>query len=212
MYGKALIPCPRTIANIPESAIKPNKANIINLTSALVDAIDAHVGLFEQFCWGIHNRKLTTGTIFQPDANDTELRSFSKEYHASRINSPSGGTITTTPGAEPTGGWGNFYGNLGVLTQALTRTVEEQGSLATILEKMHQHSAAKEVEKNKKSEDWHPSLKKLVCFAASLNGIQPAPSIPPSYRKVINASGVGKAEIVLIAQLGALGHKEIEGI
>jgi hypothetical protein len=62
--------------------------------------------------------------------------------------------------------------------------VEEQGSSASILEKMHQHSVDKEAKKKEKSEDWHPSLKKLVRFAASLDGLQPAPVIPPSYRTV----------------------------
>jgi hypothetical protein len=75
---------------------------------------------------------------------------------------------------------------------------------------MHQHSVDKEVKKKEKSSDWHPSLKKLVRFAASLDGIQPAQVIPLSYRKIINASMVGHAKIELLAQLRALGHKELE--
>lgn len=35
---------------------------IVNLDPSLVDAIYAHVELFEQFFWGVHNRKMMTGT------------------------------------------------------------------------------------------------------------------------------------------------------
>jgi hypothetical protein len=125
--------------------------HIIGLTPSIIDAIDAHVEHFEQFCWGIQDGELDAGTIFSPNSDDTELRNFSKEYRASRIAGPAGGstttpgagrglgttTTTTTPGA---GGRGDPQGSLEILAQALTRTVEEQASSAQILEMMHQHS------------------------------------------------------------------------
>ena len=111
--------------------------HIIGLTPNIIDAIDAHVEQFEQFCWGIQDGELNTGTIFSPDSDDTELRNFSKEYHASRIAGPAGGSTTTTPGAgrgvgtttttttPGAGGRGDPQGSLEILAQALTRTVEE---------------------------------------------------------------------------------------
>ena len=73
--------------------------HIIGLTPGIIDTIDAHVELFEQFCWDIQEGELTTGIIFSPDADDTELRLFSKGYHEDRIVGPAVGTTTTTPGA-----------------------------------------------------------------------------------------------------------------
>jgi hypothetical protein len=73
--------------------------HIIGLTPSIIDVIDAHVEQFEQFCWGIQDGELNTDTIFIPHPDDTKLRSFSKEYHASRIAGPAGVSTTTTPGA-----------------------------------------------------------------------------------------------------------------
>ena len=182
--------------------------HIVNLDTPLVDAIDAHVELFEQFCWGVHNGKITTNLIFTPDADDVELMSFSKEYHASRINSE--GTTASIFGAAPTGGGVYSHGNIETLASTLTRVIEEQGSTASILEKMHQHVIDKDVEKKEKSEKWHQSTKKLVCFAASSDGSTPAMSIPLSFRKLINAETLGNAEVELIAQMRASGHEEVE--
>ena len=194
--------------------------HIIGKTPDIIDTIDAHVELFEQFCWGIQDGDLHTGVIFSPDADDTELRHFSKRFHEDRIVGPAVGTTTTTPGAgggvgtttttPGAGGRGDPYGSLEILANALTRTVEEQGSSAAILEKMHQHSVDKELEKKDKSVDWHPNLKKVVRFAASPDGINPASGIPTSYKKIINASTIGHAEIELVAQMGDLGHDELE--
>ena len=194
--------------------------HIIGLTPDIVDAIDAHVEQFEQFCWGIQDGELETGVIFSPNADDTELRNFSKRYHEDRIAGPAGGTTTTTPGAgggvgttttTPVArGGGDPQGSLEILAQALTRTVKEQGSSAAILKRMLQHSVDKDLEKKDKSVDWHPNLKKLVRFAASTDGINPAPSIPLSYRKVINASSIGHAKIEMLAQMRESGNEEIE--
>ena len=187
--------------------------HINGLSPGIIDTIDAHVELFEQFCWAIQDGELDTGIIFSPDADDVELRNFSKKYHEDRIvgpavgTTPAAGTTTMTPGA---GGGRDLQGSLAILTQALTRTVEEQGSSASILERMHQHSVEKAAEKKDKSSDWHPNLIKMVRFAASPDGIIPAPSIPPSYKKVINASSIGQAEIEMIAQMRESGNEEIE--
>ena len=78
--------------------------------------------LFEKFCWAVYNRKVKADTIFSPNADNVELMSFSRRYHASRINSE--GTTTTILEAVPTGGdGGNFYGNLEVLTSTLTKVI-----------------------------------------------------------------------------------------
>ena len=42
--------------------------HIIGKTPGIIDTIDAHVELFEQFCWGIQDGELHTGVIFSPDA------------------------------------------------------------------------------------------------------------------------------------------------
>jgi len=79
--------------------------HIANLDPSLIDAIDAQVEKFEQFCWGTQNGKLTTGTIFTPEADDIELMNFSKKYHVDRNENssvgttPGAGATTTTPGA-----------------------------------------------------------------------------------------------------------------
>jgi len=183
------------------------------LNPGIIDTIDAHVELFEQFCWAIQDGELNAGIIFSPDADDVELRNFSKKYHEDRNvgpamgTTPVAGTTTMTPGARR---GGDFQGSLAILTQALTRTVEEQGSSASILEKMHQHSVDKVAEKKDKSIDWHPNLTKMVRFAASPDGINPAPGIPPSYKKIINASLISQAEIEMIAQMRESGNEEIE--
>ena len=75
---------------------------------------------------------------------------------------------------------------------------------------MHQHSVDKELEKKDKSVVWHPNLKKVVRYAASPDGINPAPDIPPSYKKVINASTIGHAEIELVTQMRDSGCEELE--
>ena len=53
-------------------------------------------------------------------------------------------------------------------------------------------------------------MKKLVCFASSLDGIIPAGGIPPSYKKIINAPTIGHSEIELVNQMRVSGHEEIE--
>ncbi len=73
--------------------------HIIGKTPDIIDTIDAHVELFEQFCWGIQDGELHTDVIFSPDADDTELRNFSRRYHEDRIVGPAAGMTTTTPGA-----------------------------------------------------------------------------------------------------------------
>lgn len=75
---------------------------------------------------------------------------------------------------------------------------------------MLQHSVDKEFEKKEKSVDWHPNLKQLVRFAASLDGSIPAQTIPLSYRKIINASTVSQADIELLAQMRASGLEDLE--
>ena len=179
-----------------------------NLDPSLEDATNAHVELFEQFCWGVHNEKFTMGTILSPDADDDELMSFSKGYHASRINSE--GTTTSMLGVAPTGGREVSLGNIEVLTSTLTRIVEEQGSSAEILERMHQFAVDKEDEKKEKSVKWHPSTTKFVRYAASIDGIAPATTIPLTFRRVINADSLGQADIELTEQMRAAGHEEIE--
>jgi hypothetical protein len=146
-----------------------------NLDPSLKDATNAHVELFEQFCWGVHNGKFTTGTIFSPDADNVELMNFSKGYHASRINSE--GSTTNMLGTAPTGGREVSFGNIEVLTSTLTRIVEEQGSSAEILERMHTFAVNKEDKKKEKSVKWHPSTTKFVRYAASTDGITPVTSI-----------------------------------
>ena len=179
---------------------------------SLVEAIDAHVAFFEQFCWGVYNGKLTPGTIFTPDADDSDLISFSKTLHASRINgNRSEGTTTTGPVAAPTGVGGHVsFGNVEVLTSTLTRIVEEQGSSAEILERMHKFAVEKEDEKKDKSVKWHPSTRKFVLYATSTDGIIPASSIPSTYRRIINAESLGHADIDMTEQMRSLGHEEVE--
>ena len=195
---------------------------IVGLTPSIIDTIDAHVEQFEQYCWGIQDGELNTDNIFIPQPDDTELRNFSKEYHASRIAGPAGGSTTTTPGVGGgmgtttttmtlgAGGRGDPQGSLEILAHALTRTVEEQASSASILERMHQHAVKKDLDKKDKSVDWHPAMKKLVCFASSVDGIIPAGGIPQSYKKIINAPTIGHSEVELAAQMRASGHEEIE--
>ena len=187
--------------------------NASSFSGDALEAVDAHIYLFEQFCWAVHNGRCrrNSGAIFTTDADDVELMSFSKEYHASRIiNSLSGGTTTTSFGAAPTGGEGTQLGNLALLTSTLSRVIEEQGSSAEILEKMHQHSVDKEVTKKNKADKWHSSTLKFVRYAASSDGIMPARDIPASYKKVINSETIGNADIELTEQMTILGHEEIE--
>jgi hypothetical protein len=75
---------------------------------------------------------------------------------------------------------------------------------------MHQHSVKKDLEKKDKSVYWNPNLKKLVCFASSLDGIIPVGGIPLLYKKILNAPTIGHAEIELVAQMRVSRHEEIE--
>jgi len=185
------------------------------LSGDALEVADAHIYLLEQFCWATHNGKLTTtGAIFAPDADDDELIDFSKRYHARRIlGIPPEGTTTTTLGAAPTGGVGGeggHIGNLTLLTQTLSRVLEEQGSSAEILEKMHQFSVDKEVDKKDKSERWHPDTRRVVRFAASTDGVLPGLGIPSSYKRIINADTIGNADVELNGQMRSLGNEEVE--
>lgn len=179
---------------------------IVGKTPSDVESIDAHMSFFEQYLWGVLNGKFTSGTIFTPNADDIELSNFSTGYHASRINPVI--STTTTSGAVPTGGVS--LGSVNVLTETLTRIVEEQGSSAEILERMHTFAMSKEEEKKERSVKWHPSTIKLVLLAASGDGIKPASLIPPAYRRIINAESLGHADIDLTEQMRTLGHEEVE--
>jgi hypothetical protein len=71
--------------------------------------------------------------------------------------------------------------NLEVLTLALTQSIQDQGALSEILEKMHQHAINKEEEKKEKSKKWHQATKRLVLFASSVDRTMPELNIPDSF-------------------------------
>ena len=55
----------------------------------LIDEIDIHIELLQNFLWGVH-QGLIDGGSFDPSPDDIELTEFSKEYHTRRITSPVG--------------------------------------------------------------------------------------------------------------------------
>jgi hypothetical protein len=149
----------------------------------IIDKIDSHMELLKSFLWGIYHG-LITKIGFEPDANDIKLREFSQEYHSKRITIPAGNTESSSRGtvgsvgtgrALPLGG--GHYGNLELLTSALTGEIEDQGASAEILEKMHQHPVDKELEKKEKAEKWLQATKKLVLFTSAKDGTMPATNI-----------------------------------
>lgn len=182
----------------------------------LIDEIDIHIEILQNFLWGIH-QGLVDGTNFDPCPDDIESTEFSKEYHSKRItnqvgipNAPMGFLGGAGIGGNPQLGVGvGHHGNLEILTATLTRVVEEQGASAEILEKMHQHSVEKELEKKEKAEKWHQATKRVVLFAASKDNTMPEANIPDSFRAIINSLTIGNADNELAAQMRELGHEEV---
>ena len=174
----------------------------INLQGIEVDTPCEYTLEAYKMCWMFFMR-----TMFQQDAAEQQLF-----YMQFKLKKPKAlpARVFDMLGTAPTGGREVSFGNIEVLTSTLIRIVEEQGSSAEILEKMHKFAVNKEDEKKEKSVKWHPSTTKFVRNAASTDGITPATSIPLTFRRVINADSLGQADIELTEQMMGLGHEEIE--
>lgn len=102
--------------------------------------------------------------------------------------------------------------SIALLTASLTRVVGDQNKSAAILKRMHKHTIKKDREKKEKSKDWHEVTKKVILYAASVDGLTPKTNIPTTLQAIINARSIEAAEAPnteLANQMHIMGLEEV---